>query len=168
MSMLAPLFFSLSTLSISNQTVTKLIILGFWILLVCAFGDTFDYLCGRFAQKLLAKSSKFQIFLDHPKTQKSIHAFQTYGQEFVIAVACIPVLHSTCSYVAGSLHYSYKKFIFANTFANVCIIVFCFTLGRWLGHIPFVRQHVLLIISTILTLCFVTLFSISYKLQHKN
>ena len=168
MSMLAPIFFSLSAIDNTKSNITKLLLFGLFILCFCAFGDTFDYYCGRFAKKLLNKSSYFKQFLKHPHIQKCTLIFEKYGSIFVILVSCIPILHSTCSYIAGSTKYSFKKFILSNTFANVCIILSCFLLGHLLGHIPFVKRHLFLIISVCLTSFFVIVFSISYMLQNKK
>lgn len=164
MTMLAPIFFSFSTFG----SLDKILIFALFIIFVCAFGDCFDYFCAYFTKKLLNYSSKFQNFFNQPQTQNYIEIFKKYGSNFVMIAACIPVLHSTCSYIAGFLKYSFKKFILANTFANICIISLCFILGRFLGHFSFVKHHIYVIISSILIFCFGISAIITYVIKHKS
>lgn len=150
MSTLATFLFTISAFAMNHQdqiTIPILIGLAIVILLSCMFGDSFDYFTGYLAEHAIEKFSWMHRFYRPDKMAQGQAFFERYGPLSIVLASCVPVLHSCVSLAAGGTKYPYWKFISWNTGANLFIVTACVIGGYWLGNVPFIKGHLLLIIG---------------------
>lgn len=170
MATLATFLFTVSAMTAGHKnhmTIPILVILAVLIILGCMFGDTFDYFTGYFAESALEKVRWLHRFYDPEKMQQGNEFFKKYGAFSIVIASCVPVLHSCVSLASGGLKYPYWKFIAWNTGSNIVITILCTLGGYFLGHISFIRGHLLLIL-TIGMLLFIVPGFIVFYIQNKN
>lgn len=170
MSTLATFLFTISAMTANRQdhmTIPWLIILAILVILGCMFGDTFDYLTGYFAVTAFTKVKWLHRFYDPDKMAQGTAFFKKYGALSIVISSCVPMLHSCVSLASGGMKYPYLKFISYNTGCNIVITIFCLLGGYFLGGIPFVKGHLLLILM-IAMLIFVVPGLIALYMQNKK
>lgn len=150
MATLATFLFTLSALTAGHKdemTIPILIIIALIILISCMFGDTFDYFTGYFAEHAMEKFQWLHRFYDPDKMKQGQAFFAKYGALSIVLASCVPVLHSCVSLASGGTKFPYWKFILWNTGANLFITILCIIGGYFLGNVPFIKGHLLLIIA---------------------
>lgn len=169
MSMLAPILFSYASLATHEhyQGVSPWLV-ALFVVLSCMFGDTVDYLTGRYLEWLLERWPR----LNQNKVQSSIHKgeelFQRFGPFAIVLMSCIPVFHSAVSMSAGATKFAYPKFITINTGTNIIIVLACLFFGHFFGQLPFVKDHLLLMSFSMMLLLMIPVLLLSRHLQSKK
>ena len=170
MSMLAPILFSLSALATHPQyygiapSLAALLILG-----SCLFGDTFDYLTGKYLEYVIEKwpQKKNKEAKVKEAIQKGETIFKKYGPMAIVLMSCTPVLHSAVSMSAGATKYAYHKFIIINTMANIIIVCACLLLGHYFGNLPWVKSHLVIVTFLVMLAIMIPVLLLSKHLQKK-
>lgn len=170
MSVLSVAIFSISSLLASGRshlTIFHVIIAVVIALTLSVSGDTLDFFIGRFATKIVSHFKWFKKTFSEEQLEKSHRYITEYGSGAIFISRYIPGIRTLTSYVAGSMAFPIIKFIFFNALANGIMLSVCAVIGYFLGGVPFVQKHFVVIITLLLlAFCVPTLF-ISIK-QRKN
>lgn len=157
MSFIATFIFTIGAMTAAHQynlNVMWLFLLGIGGLLFSLFGEVFDYLVGHYGRWLLDHFKWAHRFLSEDKMDKGRTFLEKYGQSAIMLSRFIPGAKTVTSYAIGATDYSFFKYMGINVFANVLIIALCGVFGFYMGHIPFVQKHFIVIIFVMLILIF--------------
>ena len=112
-------------------------------------GDAVNYSIGRwFGAALIERTS-----LVNPKHLAYTQGFyDRYGGQTVIIARFIPLARTMAPFVAGFARFDPKRFFFFNVSGGILWVVSLLAAGYWFGNLPFVRDHLTLVILFIIFL----------------
>ncbi|WP_317308934.1 DedA family protein [Phocaeicola plebeius] len=117
-------------------------------LAAAVLGDSCNYLTGRYFGKKLFTRPGSRIF-KQSHLEKTHRFFQKYGGKTIIIARFVPIVRTFAPFVAGMGHMNYYVFMTYNLIgAVVWVFLFCMA-GYFLGNIPFVRQHLEILLAAI-------------------
>lgn len=142
---LLPILFSLNVLALHpNYQGIPPIYFAIFVILSCAFGDTFDYFTGAFSEQMLMKWQWVRRFVHEEDIQKGEKIFQENGPIAIVMMSCVPVLHSAVTLAAGAVKYPFSKFFAINTGTNIALVICCMILSHFFGYLPIVKDHLII------------------------
>lgn len=149
MSVLSAAVFSFGTILANSHTLKMSYLVCFVLLclLLSVSGDSIDYVLGKYATKWMSKFVWFQRTFPTEQLVKGHRWIKKYGGSAIFISRYLPGLRTVTSYVAGGMEFPYLGFFLCNVVANGLMLILCATIGYFLGTIPFVKAHYILIIS---------------------
>ena len=112
-------------------------------------GDAVNYSIGRwFGAALIARTR-----LVNPKHLTYTQGFyERYGGQTIIIARFLPLARTMAPFVAGFARFDPKRFVLFNVTGGIFWVVSLTAAGYWFGNLPFVREHLTLVILFIIFL----------------
>lgn len=120
------------------------------IIFIAAFcGDNCNFFIGKFIGDKLFNNPKSKIF--RKDILDKTHGFyERYGRKTIIIARFIPLIRTFAPFVAGLGHMLYSRFITFSIIASILWVVILLGGGYLFGNIPFIKNHLSLVILVIL------------------
>ena len=124
-------------------------ILAFIIFIAATCGDNSNFFIGKFLGEKLFTKPNSKIFR-RDILDKTHDFYERHGRKTIIMARFIPLLRTFAPFVAGVGHMPYFRFIgFSLIGTSLWVVVFLGG-GFLFGNIPFVKQHISIIILVIM------------------
>jgi membrane-associated protein len=122
------------------------------VLVVAAIaGDTVGYWFGRKTGPALFKRPKSLLF--NPDHLRRAHDFyEKHGGKTIVLARFMPIIRTFAPIVAGMGQMSYRRFLFFNVFGGALWVLSMTLIGYFLGQVPGVREHIEIVIITVIFL----------------
>jgi membrane-associated protein len=122
--------------------------------LVAIIGDQIAYSIGRGSGPALFKKEDSRIFKKR-YIAESHEFFEKYGPFTIIVARFVPIVRTLVAFVAGASKMRYPVFLGFDIIGNIGWGVGLTLLGYFLGNVPFVKNHLELMILLIVILSLV-------------
>jgi membrane-associated protein len=122
------------------------------VLIVAAIaGDTVGYWFGRKTGPALFKRPKSLLF--NPDHLRRAHDFyEKHGGKTIVLARFMPIIRTFAPIVAGMGQMAYRRFLFFNVFGGALWVLSITLIGYFLGQVPGVREHIEIVIVTVIFL----------------
>ncbi len=121
------------------------------LILAAIFGDTVGYWFGRKTGPALFTRPKSLLF--NPKHLKRAHDFyEKHGGKTIVLARFMPIVRTFAPIVAGMGNMPYRRFLGFNVFGGALWVLSMTLIGYFLGQIPGVKEHVEIVIVTVVFL----------------
>jgi membrane-associated protein len=115
------------------------------------FGDTVGYWFGRKTGPALFTRPKSLLF--NPKHLKRAHDFyEKHGGKTIVLARFMPIVRTFAPIVAGMGNMPYRRFLGFNVFGGSLWVLSMTLIGYFLGQIPGVKEHIEIVIITVVFL----------------
>ena len=115
------------------------------------FGDTVGYWFGRKTGPALFSRPK--SFLFNPKHLRRAHDFyEKHGGKTIVLARFMPIVRTFAPIVAGMGNMPYRRFLGFNVFGGALWVLSMTMIGYFLGQVPGVKDHVEIVIVTVVFL----------------
>ncbi|GAB6010896.1 DedA family protein [Viscerimonas tarda] len=123
----------------SNNDLSLVIVI---VILICAavFGDTSNYIIGRFFGKKLFSNPDSKIF-KQSYLEKTNKFYEKHGRKTIILARFVPIVRTFAPFVAGMGRMRYKHFISFSIIGSIAWIVIFSLLGALIGEIKWVEEN---------------------------
>ena len=122
------------------------------LLAAAVFGDTVNYMIGKFAgEKILARYPRL-VRPDH--LRRTYQFFDRYGSKTIILCRFVPIVRTLAPFVAGAGAMAYPRFMRANIMGAVIWVTLFVFAGYFFGKIPFVARNFSLVILGVVLVSF--------------
>ena len=130
-----------------------------WMLGVCLFfaatlGDSCNYWIGRHYGIRLFESGNSKIFR-RDYLQRTHEFYERHGGKTVTLARFLPILRTFAPFVAGIAHMHYPRFLGFSVAGSILWVGGLVTLGYFFGNVPFIKQHLSLMVVGIIILSLV-------------
>ena len=134
-------------LLVSQHTVIHLPLWQLCLLIATAavVGDQTGYATGRRLCPLLFRRPDSHLF-KQDNLVRAQRFFDRHGSQALILARFVPIVRTFTPIVAGASRMRYRTFIFYNVIGGIGWGTGVTTLGYFLGQVPFVRDHIELIL----------------------
>jgi membrane-associated protein len=122
--------------------------------LVAVIGDQIAYSIGRGIGPALFKKENSRIFKKRYITE-SHEFFEKYGPFTIILARFVPIVRTLVAFVAGASKMRYPVFLVFDIIGNIAWGAGLTLLGYFLGNVPFVKNHLELMILLVVFLSIV-------------
>jgi membrane-associated protein len=122
------------------------------VLIVAAIaGDTVGYWFGRKTGPALFRRPKSLLF--NPDHLRRAHDFyEKHGGKTIVLARFMPIIRTFAPIVAGMGQMAYRRFLFFNVFGGALWVLSITLIGYFLGQVPGVREHIEIVIVTVIFL----------------
>jgi membrane-associated protein len=115
------------------------------------FGDTVGYWFGRKTGPALFSRPKSLLF--NPKHLRRAHDFyEKHGGKTIVLARFMPIVRTFAPIVAGMGNMPYRRFLGFNVFGGALWVLSMTMIGYFLGQVPGVKEHVEIVILTVVFL----------------
>lgn len=129
------------------------ILLGVLLMAAAILGDSTNYVIGRTLGERLFSNPRSKIFRRDYLDQT--HAFYArHGGKTVTLARFLPILRTFAPFVAGIGKMPYLRFLAFSVLGTVLWVGGLVTLGYFFGNVPFIKQHLTVLILAIIALSF--------------
>jgi membrane-associated protein len=118
-------------------------------------GDTVNFWIGRYAGTSLV-NGRFSAFVKGEWIDKTRLFYEKYGGVTIIVARFVPYVRTFAPFLAGVGEMHYRSFLLANVVGGVLWTSSLILAGYFIGNIPFVQDHMSLLMWLVLILCIIT------------
>lgn len=119
------------------------------LMLAAILGNTINYLTGRWVGPKVFHLPQSRWF-NPLHLKKAQHFYKQYGGVALIFARFIPVVRTFAPFVAGIAAMNWQRFQLFNGIGSLAWIAILIEVGYFLGHRPFVKNHLSLIVLGII------------------
>ena len=137
--------------TLAAQNVLNIFSLFFLLTGAAILGDTVNYAIGRyFGENVFSRSRFFKKeYLERTK-----FFYQKHGGKTIILARFIPIIRTFAPFVAGVGMMAYKRFLLFNVLGAVLWVTLFLFGGYFFGGLPFVQEHLTLVVFLIIFVSF--------------
>ncbi|PYC20392.1 DedA family protein [Pseudomonas mosselii] len=117
-------------------------------------GDSTNYVIGRTAGERLFRNPNSKIFRQD-YLQRTHEFYERHGGKTVTLARFLPILRTFAPFVAGIAHMHYPRFLAFSVTGSLLWVGGLVTLGYFFGNVPFIKQHLSLMVVGIIILSLV-------------
>ena len=117
-------------------------------------GDSTNYVIGRTAGERLFNNPNSKIFR-RDYLQRTHEFYERHGGKTVTLARFLPILRTFAPFVAGIAHMHYPRFLGFSVAGSLLWVGGLVTLGYFFGNVPFIKQHLSLMVVGIIFLSLV-------------
>lgn len=130
------------------------VLLGGLLIIAAILGDSTNYIIGRTAGERLFRNPNSKIFRQD-YLQKTNEFYARHGGKTVTLARFLPILRTFAPFVAGIAHMHYPRFLGFSVAGSLLWVGSLVTLGYFFGNVPFIKQHLSLMVVFIILLSLV-------------
>ena len=117
-------------------------------------GDSTNYVIGRTTGERLFNNPNSKIFR-RDYLQRTHDFYGRHGDKTVTMARFLPILRTFAPFVAGIAHMHYPRFLGFSVAGSLLWVGGLVTLGYFFGNVPFIKQHLSLMVVGIIILSLV-------------
>ncbi|KAF4560888.1 MULTISPECIES: DedA family protein [Pseudomonas] len=117
-------------------------------------GDSTNYVIGRTTGERLFNNPNSKIFR-RDYLQRTHDFYERHGGKTVTMARFLPILRTFAPFVAGIAHMHYPRFLGFSAAGSLLWVGGLVTLGYFFGNVPFIKQHLSLMVVGIIILSLV-------------
>ncbi|AIZ34343.1 DedA family protein [Pseudomonas sp. K1(2024)] len=130
------------------------VLLAGLLMLAAILGDSTNYVIGRTAGERLFRNPNSKIFR-RDYLQRTHEFYERHGGKTVTLARFLPILRTFAPFVAGIAHMHYPRFLAFSVAGTLLWVGGLVTLGYFFGNVPFIKQHLSLMVVAIIILSLV-------------
>lgn len=130
------------------------VLLAGLLMAAAILGDSTNYLIGRTAGERLFNNPNSKIFR-RDYLQRTQEFYERHGGKTVTMARFLPILRTFAPFVAGIAHMHYPRFLGFSVAGSLLWVGGLVTLGYFFGNVPFIKQHLSLMVVGIIILSLV-------------
>ncbi|MFJ9992863.1 DedA family protein [Pseudomonas putida] len=130
------------------------VLLAGLLMVAAILGDSTNYVIGRTAGERLFRDPNSKIFR-RDYLQRTHEFYARHGGKTVTLARFLPILRTFAPFVAGIAHMHYPRFLGFSVAGTLLWVGGLVTLGYFFGNVPFIKQHLSLMVVAIIVLSLV-------------
>ncbi|MHA6162246.1 DedA family protein [Pseudomonas sichuanensis] len=130
------------------------VLLAGLLMAAAILGDSTNYVIGRTAGERLFSNPRSKIFRQD-YLQRTHDFYARHGGKTVTLARFLPILRTFAPFVAGIAHMHYPRFLAFSVTGSLLWVGGLVTLGYFFGNVPFIKQHLSLMVVAIIVLSLV-------------
>ncbi|MBC3466472.1 DedA family protein [Pseudomonas sp. RW10S2] len=130
------------------------VLLAGLLMIAAILGDSTNYVIGRTAGERLFRNPNSKIFR-RDYLQRTHEFYERHGGKTVTLARFLPILRTFAPFVAGIAHMHYPRFLGFSVAGTLLWVGGLVTLGYFFGNVPFIKQHLSLMVVAIIVLSLV-------------
>ncbi|MBK4989279.1 MULTISPECIES: DedA family protein [Pseudomonas] len=130
------------------------VLLAGLLMIAAILGDSTNYVIGRTAGERLFSNPNSKIFR-RDYLQRTHDFYERHGGKTVTMARFLPILRTFAPFVAGIAHMHYPRFLGFSIAGTLLWVGGLVTLGYFFGNVPFIKQHLSLMVVGIIVLSLV-------------
>jgi len=130
------------------------VLLAGLLMAAAILGDSTNYVIGRTAGERLFRNPNSKIFR-RDYLQRTHEFYERHGGKTVTLARFLPILRTFAPFVAGIAHMHYPRFLAFSVAGSLLWVGGLVTLGYFFGNVPFIKQHLSLMVVGIIILSLV-------------
>ena len=130
------------------------VLLSGLLMAAAIMGDSTNYVIGRTAGERLFNKPDSKIFR-RDYLQRTHDFDERHGGKTVTLARFLPILRTFAPFVAGIAHMHYPRFLAFSVAGSLLWVGGLVTLGFFFGNVPFIKQHLSLMVVAIIVLSLV-------------
>ena len=130
------------------------VLLAGLLMAAAILGDSTNYVIGRTAGERLFSNPGSKIFRQD-YLQRTHDFYARHGGKTVTLARFLPILRTFAPFVAGIAHMHYPRFLAFSVTGSLLWVGGLVTLGYFFGNVPFIKQHLSLMVVVIIILSLV-------------
>ena len=130
------------------------VLLAGLLMAAAILGDSTNYVIGRTAGERLFRNPNSKIFR-RDYLQRTHEFYERHGGKTVTLARFLPILRTFAPFVAGIAHMHYPRFLAFSVAGSLLWVGGLVTLGYFFGNVPFIKQHLSLMVVGIIVLSLV-------------
>ncbi|AZL66800.1 MULTISPECIES: DedA family protein [Pseudomonas] len=130
------------------------VLLAGLLMAAAILGDSTNYVIGRTAGERLFSNPRSKIFRQD-YLQRTHDFYARHGGKTVTLARFLPILRTFAPFVAGIAHMHYPRFLAFSITGSLLWVGGLVTLGYFFGNVPFIKQHLSLMVVAIIILSLV-------------
>ncbi|MBH3310071.1 DedA family protein [Pseudomonas mosselii] len=130
------------------------VLLAGLLMAAAILGDSTNYVIGRTAGERLFRNPNSKIFR-RDYLQRTHEFYERHGGKTVTLARFLPILRTFAPFVAGIAHMHYPRFLTFSVAGSLLWVGGLVTLGYFFGNVPFIKQHLSLMVVGIIILSLV-------------
>ena len=130
------------------------VLLAGLLMAAAILGDSTNYVIGRTAGERLFNNPNSKIFR-RDYLQRTHEFYERHGGKTVTLARFLPILRTFAPFVAGIAHMHYPRFLGFSVAGSLLWVGGLVTLGYFFGNVPFIKQHLSLMVVGIIFLSLV-------------
>ncbi|KAF1311480.1 hypothetical protein BLX42_08425 [Pseudomonas sp. SG-MS2] len=130
------------------------VLLAGLLMAAAIMGDSTNYVIGRTAGERLFNKPDSKIFR-RDYLQRTHEFYERHGGKTVTLARFLPILRTFAPFVAGIAHMHYPRFLAFSVAGSLLWVGGLVTLGYFFGNVPFIKQHLSLMVVGIIFLSLV-------------
>ena len=130
------------------------VLLAGLLMAAAILGDSTNYVIGRTAGERLFNNPNSKIFR-RDYLQRTHEFYERHGGKTVTLARFLPILRTFAPFVAGIAHMHYPRFLGFRVAGSLLWVGGLVTLGYFFGNVPFIKQHLSLMVVGIIFLSLV-------------
>ncbi|WP_194791045.1 DedA family protein [Pseudomonas sp. UFMG81] len=130
------------------------VLLAGLLMAAAILGDSTNYVIGRTAGERLFSNPGSKIFRQD-YLQRTHEFYARHGGKTVTLARFLPILRTFAPFVAGIAHMHYPRFLAFSVVGSLLWVGGLVTLGFFFGNVPFIKQHLSLMVVGIIVLSLV-------------
>jgi membrane-associated protein len=130
------------------------VLLAGLLMAAAILGDSTNYIIGRTAGERLFRNPNSKIFR-RDYLQRTHEFYERHGGKTVTMARFLPILRTFAPFVAGIAHMHYPRFLAFSVAGTLLWVGGLVTLGYFFGNVPFIKQHLSLMVVGIIFLSLV-------------
>ncbi len=132
------------------------VLLAGLLMAAAILGDSTNYVIGRTTGEKLFNNPNSKIFR-RDYLQRTHDFYERHGGKTVTMARFLPILRTFAPFVAGIAHMHYPRFLGFSVAGSLLWVGGLVTLGYFFGNVPFIKQHLSLMVVAIIVLSLVTM-----------
>jgi len=130
------------------------VLLAGLLMAAAILGDSTNYIIGRTTGEKLFSNPSSKIFR-RDYLQRTHDFYERHGGKTVTMARFLPILRTFAPFVAGIAHMHYPRFLGFSVAGSLLWVGGLVTLGYFFGNVPFIKQHLSLMVVAIILLSLV-------------
>ncbi|MBF8733236.1 MULTISPECIES: DedA family protein [Pseudomonas] len=130
------------------------VLLAGLLMAAAILGDSTNYVIGRTTGERLFRNPNSKIFR-RDYLQRTHDFYERHGGKTVTMARFLPILRTFAPFVAGIAHMHYPRFLAFSITGSLLWVGGLVTLGYFFGNVPFIKQHLSLMVVGIIILSLV-------------
>ena len=130
------------------------VLLAGLLMVAAILGDSTNFVIGRTAGERLFRNPNSKIFR-RDYLQRTHEFYERHGGKTVTLARFLPILRTFAPFVAGIAHMHYPRFLGFSVAGTLLWVGGLVTLGYFFGNVPFIKQHLSLMVVAIIVLSLV-------------
>lgn len=130
------------------------VLLAGLLMAAAILGDSTNYVIGRTTGERLFRNPNSKIFR-RDYLQRTHDFYERHGGKTVTMARFLPILRTFAPFVAGIAHMHYPRFLAFSVTGSLLWVGGLVTLGYFFGNVPFIKQHLSLMVVGIIILSLV-------------
>ncbi|MGN8261712.1 DedA family protein [Pseudomonas sp. SMSB3] len=130
------------------------VLLAGLLMAAAILGDSTNYVIGRTTGEKLFNNPNSKIFR-RDYLQRTHDFYERHGGKTVTMARFLPILRTFAPFVAGIAHMHYPRFLGFSVAGSLLWVGGLVTLGYFFGNVPFIKQHLSLMVVAIIVLSLV-------------